>query len=164
MMADRDIISALIGKINLCEELNAWGAELCLEQLKEILGLIERLQGNYNALKKHEEKEHQYCKKNCEPKYKAEIDKLKTQINILEQIKRGQYRTISAQTDCIMSLGKKADTIKVEAVKEFAERFENELTKIEEIYFDEEHENFISANKVIALLNNLIKEMVVDCK
>lgn len=50
-------------------------------------------------------------------------------------------------------------TIKAEAVKEFVEKFENELTKIEEIYFDEEHENFISANKVIALLVNLVKEM-----
>ena len=50
--------------------------------------------------------------------------------------------------------------VRAEAVKEFAKRFENELTKIEEIYFDEEHENFISANKVIALLVNLVKEMV----
>lgn len=49
--------------------------------------------------------------------------------------------------------------VRAEAVKEFAKRFENELTKIEDIYIDEEHENFISANKVIALLVNLVKEM-----
>ena len=52
--------------------------------------------------------------------------------------------------------------LQIKAVKEFAERFENELTQIEEIYIDEEHENFISANKVIALLVNLVKEMEGD--
>lgn len=47
-----------------------------------------------------------------------------------------------------------------EGVKDFAEKFENKLTQIEEIYIDEEHENFISANKVIALLVKLVKETV----
>lgn len=49
---------------------------------------------------------------------------------------------------------------KDEAIKEFEKRFENELDKIDNFYFEEEHENFISANKVIALLVNLVKETV----
>ena len=49
-----------------------------------------------------------------------------------------------------------------EGVKDFAKRFENKLTQIEEIYIDEDHENFISANKVISLLVNLVKEMERD--
>ena len=57
-------------------------------------------------------------------------------------------------------VSKCCEEAQAEAVKEFAKRFENELTKIEEFYIDEEHENFISANKVIALLDNLAKERV----
>ena len=49
--------------------------------------------------------------------------------------------------------------LKSEAYKEFAERFENEFDQIEEFYFEEEHENFVSANKVLAFLDNLLKEM-----
>ena len=79
---------------------------------------------------------------------KAEIEQLKIENRILSQ------KRISFPER--LEIDRKA---RAEAVKEFAERFENELTKIEEIYFDEEHENFISANKVIALLVNLVKEM-----
>ena len=84
---------------------------------------------------------------------KAEIERLQTENRILSQ-KR-------------MNLFEKLDFIektRAKAVKEFAERFENELTQIEVIYIDEEHENFISANKVIALLVNLVKEMVGESK
>lgn len=50
--------------------------------------------------------------------------------------------------------------IKAEAINELAKRFENELTeKVEEFYFEEEHENFMSVNKVLAFLDNLAKEM-----
>jgi hypothetical protein len=62
--------------------------------------------------------------------------------------------------EVLKKLEEKLEKAKAEAVKEFAERFENELTKIEEFYIEEEYENFISANKVIALLDNLVKEMV----
>lgn len=62
----------------------------------------------------------------------------------------------------IVKLSHNIQAAKSEAVKEFAERFENELTKIEEFYIEEEHENFVSANKVISLLVSLVKEMVGD--
>ena len=76
-------------------------------------------------------------------KMKAEFEKLRTDYGNMAQ-------------HALILIG----NARAEAVKEFAERFENELTQIEEIYIDEEHENFISANKVIALLVNLVKEMV----
>lgn len=41
-MTDNEILNALIGKINLCKELNEWGAYLSLEYLNEILDLIKR--------------------------------------------------------------------------------------------------------------------------
>lgn len=38
-------------------------------------------------------------------------------------------------------------------------RFENELSeKVEEVYFEEDHENFVSVNKLLAFLDNLVKE------
>ena len=55
---------------------------------------------------------------------------------------------------------KLTETARAEAVKEFSERFENEFDKIEHFYFEEEHENFVSANKVLAFLDDLVKEIV----
>ena len=77
------------------------------------------------------------------------INRLKAEIERLEEILGGTSKVLT-----VTCAG-----VRVKAFKEFAERFENELTKIEEIYFDEEHENFISANKVIALLDYLVEEM-----
>ena len=73
----------------------------------------------------------------------------------LQRLEKQKYE----DDETIIKLNHELLTVVVAAVKEFAERFENELTKIEDIYIDEEHENFISANKVIALLVNLVKEM-----
>ena len=44
---------------------------------KNTLDLINRLKADYEALKEQEEKAHQYCKNVCEPKYKAEIERLR---------------------------------------------------------------------------------------
>lgn len=49
-MTDNEIIKALIGKINLCKELNSWGAEISLKQLNEILDLIKRQQAENEEL------------------------------------------------------------------------------------------------------------------
>ena len=55
--------------------------------------------------------------------------------------------------------------IRAEAVKEFAERFENELSeKVEDFYFEEEHENFMAVNKVFAFFDNLVKEFTEEQK
>ncbi len=48
----------------------------------------------------------------------------------------------------------------IDVVEEFAERFENELCeKVEEFYFEEEHENFMSVNKILAFVDSLVNEM-----
>jgi hypothetical protein len=48
------------------------------------LDIINRQQANYEALEAQEEKEHQYCKNICEPKYKAKIDELEKKLAIAE--------------------------------------------------------------------------------
>lgn len=53
-----------------------------------------------------------------------------------------------------------ASAIKVEAIKEFTKELENEFSNIEEFYFDEEQENFVSSNKVVSLINQLFKKYV----
>lgn len=50
-MTDNEIIKALIGKIYLCKEVNAWGTEISLKQLNEILDLINRQQSEIERLK-----------------------------------------------------------------------------------------------------------------
>lgn len=48
---------------------------------------------------------------------------------------------------------------KAEAIKEFAEKFENALADKDYIYIEEEHESFISVNKVGELCDTIYKEM-----
>ncbi len=112
----------------------------CFDYLmKDALDLINRLEADKEAIIAGQETlQKALAEKN------AEIEKLKNDCF-------GLSIQCIAMKDCIV-------TVAEEAVQEFAERFENELTKIEEIYFEEEHENFISANKVIALLVNLVQE------
>ena len=178
-MTDNEIIKAL----ECCSKItfNCDGCPLkhlkyseCYELvIRSTLDLINRQKANYEALKAHEEKEHQYCKNVCEPKYKAEIERLEQNLkeaHIDTKEHQAHIRNLKKVIDKIedhinplpfeTDYDKAIRIAKAEAVKEFAERFENELTQIEEIYIDEEHENFISANKVIALLVNLVKEMV----
>ena len=49
-MTDNDIFQALIGKINLCKELNAWGTEISLGQLEDILDFVNRQKANAEGL------------------------------------------------------------------------------------------------------------------
>lgn len=46
-----------------------------------------------------------------------------------------------------------------EAIKEFAERFENAFSEVEEFYDEEQHENLVSANKVLALIDEIVEKM-----
>lgn len=48
----------------------------------------------------------------------------------------------------------------IAAYEEVATKFENELNqKVEEWYFEEQHENFMSVNKVLAFHDNMINEL-----
>ena len=49
-MTVNDIINALIGKINLCKELNDWCTEISLSQLEDILDLINRQKAEIDRL------------------------------------------------------------------------------------------------------------------
>lgn len=51
----------------------------------------------------------------------------------------------------------------IAAYKEVATKFENELSqKVEEWYFEEQHENFMSVNKVLAFHDNMINELTEE--
>ena len=105
--------------------------------LTNVLDLLNRQQTNYESLNAQEEKAHQYCKNVCEPKYKAEIEKL-NQINF----------------DLCVAGGKllhKTETIKAEAYKEFAERFKA-LLETELVWCE-------CVDEITKPLDNLLKEL-----
>lgn len=96
----------------------------------------------YENLIAQEEKAHQYCKNVCEPKYKAEIEKL-NQINF----------------DLCNAGGKllhKAETIKAEAYKECIEKVKNELKNIAKIEWQDNYYYLVGT----AFFDNLLKELV----
>lgn len=49
-MTDNDIFQVLIGKINFCKELTAWGTEISLTQLEDILDFVNRQKANAEGL------------------------------------------------------------------------------------------------------------------
>ena len=76
-----------------------------------------------------------------------------TKIKQLEnQLERGQKLLSSFITNA-----------QIAAYEEVATKFENELNqKVEEWYFEEQHENFMSVNKVLAFHDNMINELTED--
>lgn len=79
---------------------------------------------------------------------KAEIERLQNKVEELAEVLSNSIRIRYAEA-------------KAEAINELAVRFENELTeKVEEFYFVEEYEFFMSTNKVLEFFDNLVKEMV----
>ena len=42
----------LIGKIHLCEDLNAWGTEISLDELDRLLAYIEKLERDFKQVEK----------------------------------------------------------------------------------------------------------------
>ena len=79
----------------------------------------------------------------------AEIERLKLDILIHEDVEVESNKIWH-------SLIRQA---KSEAIKEFAEKFENALVDADCIYVDEEHESFISVNKVGELCDAIYKEL-----
>ena len=75
----------------------------------------------------------------------AEIERLKADNDML--------------SDQIVARDEISKTIRSEAITDFAEKFENSFDEIECFYFEEEHENFVSANKVLYFIDQIEKEM-----
>ncbi len=99
---------------------------------KDALDLINRQKENYEALNAQEEKAHNYCKNECEPRYKAEIARLQGYNENL----------LTANT----ALSNEILEIKSEAYKEFAERLKKDCPgELLVIHFD--------------ALDNLVKEL-----
>lgn len=72
---------------------------------------IEQLKRNYDALKYRENLSNRHCRNICEPKYKAEIERLKENLNI-------ELEKYATEYD---------NTIKSEAYKEFADRLKKNV-------------------------------------
>lgn len=132
-ITDAEIINALLGKINLCKELNMWGAEISREQLNEILDLIKRKDAEIERL--------QGCVKS-----EDEVRKImKSQMTPMIQ------EITKEQIDKAFALGK------VNGFIEFAERIK-EKAFVHEIPFEANEDKFI---KLVAVedIYNLVKEM-----
>ena len=52
------------------------------------------------------------------------------------------------------------DNAKADTVREMQERFENSFDKLEHLYNEEGHENFVYANKVFEFIDQIAKEML----
>lgn len=122
----------------------------CYNKLeKDVLDLINQQQTNYESLKVQEEKEHQHCKNVCEPKYKAEIENLKNQVNRLKRY--DEKRDIELHSRLMANS-------RVEGIKEFIEEFTSRLEDYK--YHDSTHGYFFYKDSIDHLVNYLKKEMV----
>lgn len=122
---NEEIISSLeviatTGNCDECKIRNGkWGtcncsqitANAALDLINHQKAEIERLKRNYDALKYQENLSNRHCRNICEPKYKAEIERLKENLNI-------ELEKYATEYD---------NTIKAEAYKEFAERLKSYL-------------------------------------
>lgn len=112
-LTDEEIIKALECCKDCCckqcdEELDFQEAiDLINRQKAE----IEQLKRNYDALKYQENLSNRHCRNICEPKYKAEIERLKENLNI-------ELEKYATEYD---------NTIKSEAYKEFADRLKKNV-------------------------------------
>ena len=140
-MTDKEIIKALeccsSPKAN-CEDCPCFNKD-CISTTPYVLDLINRQQAEIETLKAHEEKEHQYCKNVCEPKYKAEIERLQVRL----RKERHQFE----------DLGKMYSEIRAEAIKEFA----GKLTDI--FYSHDKGDTYVRE-----VVYNLVKEMAGEDK
>ena len=108
--------------------------------------IINRQKAEIEAWKDQEQRAHNYCKSVCEPNYKAEIQRLESEIDKQYEIAEGNIRAeiASGGTSCHWCEAK----AKAEARKEFADRLtercspfqmhgcypDTVLTRIAEIY------------------------------
>ena len=140
-MTDNEIIKALECCISNkpCQECAFLGAGIgakttCeVQMMKQALDLINRKQAEIEALKTHEEREHQLCKNVCAPKYEEEIERLHKEVGSWE------VETKEARTDIDQAVD--------EAIKEFAEQAKHRLC-LSGDYLEE--------------FDNLVQEMVGD--
>lgn len=113
-----------------------------IEARREILKILNRQQAEIETLKAHEEKEHQYCKNVCEPKYKEEIEWLKKLLAEEE----------AKHTQCAKRFYK-------EGIKDFAKR-------LKDYYINHKRYKRPYAHTLVDVLfdviDNLVKEMVGD--
>lgn len=80
----------------------------------------------YEALKADEEREHQYCRNVCEPKYKAEIEMLSDRNHKCIYLSDDQTTAYCVDGPCPKF--KTEAQIRVDAFEEFAERLKSEYT------------------------------------
>lgn len=101
---------------------------------------IEQLKRNYDALKYQENLSNRHCRNICEPKYKAEIERLKENLNI-------ELEKYATEYD---------NTIKAEAYKEFADMVKK---NIKEVW---NYDNGTCSCVLVLTkdIDNLLKEMV----
>lgn len=124
-MNDKEIINALIGKINLCKELDSWGTELCLEQLSKILDLINRKQAEIerlvDALCKKEDMTQLIAKERQQ--YYDELQAAKAEIKRLEKEVGKEFICFVGDPHKVEHCPylEQLETAKAEAIKEFAD-------------------------------------------
>ena len=76
---DNNIKRELIGKIHLCDDLNAWGTEISATELNRILAYIEKLERDFAQVEKRAnayEQEYRLVKRVFED-YKNEMENKK---------------------------------------------------------------------------------------
>ena len=144
-MTDNEIIKAFEQHIERTKNIKYGARKKTLvdaELLKDILDLINSQQAEIETLKAHEEKEHQYCKNVCEPKYKEEIEWLKKLLAEEE----------AKHTQCAKRFYK-------EGIKDFAKR-------LKDYYINHKRYKRPYAHTLVDVLfdviDNLVKEMVGD--
>lgn len=131
-----------------------YDTDIVLDLINRQKAEIEQLKRNYDALKYQENLSNRHCRNICEPKYKAEIERLKENLNI-------ELEKYATEYD---------NTIKAEAYKEFAERLKENFfnlqynaktdrknVKIEEL---KEQMDWLLHTVAIETVENLLKEMV----
>ena len=144
-MTDKEAINALLNEITFSVRCKSVYATVNVNLLTRVLAVACRKQAELETLKAHEEKEHQYCKNVCEPKYKAEIERL--------QIEKEKLRCV------IEDLSNNTEHAKAEAIKEFAERLK---AKSLNSYRYDYKKNISIQKKFVDTedIDNLVKEMV----
>ena len=145
-MTDKEAINALLNEITFSVRCKSVYATINVNLLNRVLAVACRKQAELETLKAHEEKEHQYCKNVCEPKYKAEIERL--------QIEKEKLRCV------IEDLSNNTEHAKAEAIKEFAEKLKENAHTVDDDYSPNGEITYVEVDDI----DNLVKEMagVID--
>ena len=112
------------------------------EKVKELTQANDMISESYDHLEKT--KDNLLAERARLTEQNERLRKLATVIEVEKEIVRKETR---------------ADT-----VREMQERFENSFDKLEHLYDEEGHENFVYANKVLEFLDQIAKEMLEGTK